>query len=146
MSAQKWLTPKGKFCILVMWLVVVGVPVDTDSMNPQQPGIIKISLHQTKDVQLAFFAEQEIKDATIKISLSDNVNLAGYQGRQTLEWQTSLKKGDNVLTLPIHASKAEKGRLVAEVKHKDLVKSIVIEFDVNKPGVSGISNQINFIT
>jgi hypothetical protein len=125
---------------LALWVIVtVQQPVEDPSADASSQEL-HIALHQTKDIKLAFHAKKDLADATIRISLSDNVNLVGYQGRQTLEWHTNLVRGDNVLSLPVKAIKANKGRVIAEVRHKDLVKSIVIELNVKGPGVSESPN------
>jgi hypothetical protein len=127
---------------LALWVVLLAPPdkplLDQDSAT----NLVQVSLMQPQDVTLAFNAQKDLTGATITISLSDNIHLVGLQGRQTIEWQTDLVKGDNVLKLPIKAINNQKGRLVAQIKHNDMSKSVVIEFDVKKPGVSGVTQSL----
>jgi hypothetical protein len=92
--------------------------------------IISISLHEPTNITLAFHAAKAVQGATITISLSDNLELAGYQHRQTLEWKTDLLAGDNVLTLPVQALSAQQGKIVARIRHSNLVKSIELKLNV----------------
>lgn len=120
---------------LALWAVVALFPMQNAGNGPDKENVIQISLYETHDVKLAFHTDREVQGATIKIRLSDNINIAGYQGRQTLEWQTDFVKGDNVLTLPVKGLKASSGQLVAEVKHKNLTKSIVVNLNVKGKNV-----------
>jgi hypothetical protein len=104
-------------------------PLASNSQN-QTDNTISISLHEATSVTLAFHAAQAVEGATITINLSDNLELVGYQNRQTLEWQTNLVAGDNVLTLPIKALKSQQGKIIAQVTHNNLMKSIELKLDV----------------
>ncbi|KPJ94797.1 MAG: hypothetical protein AMJ53_04535 [Gammaproteobacteria bacterium SG8_11] len=105
-------------------------PVPSVAQNQLDENAINISLHEATSIKLAFHAAQAVEGATITISLSDNLELVGYQNRQTLEWKTNLVAGDNVLTLPIKALKAQQGKIIAQVSHNNLMKSIELKLDV----------------
>ena len=142
---------------LVVWAVMSMFPTHQEvttqtpvvsQVQNQSDNVIRISLLEPTNIQLAFHAAQAVQDATITISLSDNLELVGYQNRQTLEWKTSLNAGDNLLTLPIKALKPQQGKIVAQVTHNNLMKSIELKLDVknntgaNKP----VSNNNIIIT
>jgi hypothetical protein len=93
---------------------------------------ISISLQEPTNITLAFHAAKAVQGATITISLSDNLQLAGYQNRQILEWKTDLLAGDNVLTLPIKALNPQQGKIIARVSHSNLMKSIELNLNVNQ--------------
>lgn len=95
---------------------------------------ISISLQKPTNITLAFHAAKAVQGATITISLSDNLELAGYQNRQTLEWKTDLLEGDNVLTLPVTALSDQQGKIVARVSHSNLTKSIELQLNVQSVG------------
>lgn len=117
---------------VALWAVVSLFPTDQASLSNGGENSISISLHESRDVKLAFFTEKAVQGATIKISLSDNIEIAGYQNRQTLEWKTDLLKGDNVLTLPIKGLQPRQGKIIAQISHKNLVKSIELKLNVKK--------------
>ena len=50
------------------------------------------------------------------------MELDGYPGRRELAWQTSLKKGQNILDLPIMAIGVGQGELLAQLNYDGTVK------------------------
>jgi hypothetical protein len=132
---------------LALWTVVslfpqqqptiTSIPTSSTTQTVAQAptdNIISISLQEPTNVTLAFHAAKAVQGATITISLSDNLELAGYQNRQTLEWKTDLLAGDNVLTLPVKALSVQQGKIVARVSHSNLVKSIELKLNVQNNG------------
>jgi uncharacterized membrane-anchored protein YhcB (DUF1043 family) len=136
---------------LALWVVVSLFPIKgTSLLNPSaksSSNAITIALRKPTNVKLAFHSLKDVPNATIRIILSDNLELVGYQNRQTLEWKTNLMSGDNVLTLPIKALKLHQGKIIAQVGRNHLYKSIEFILDVknndkNKPGISENKNII----
>lgn len=121
---------------LALWFVVGVLPPQGEPTAPGQ-SLVTIALNETRDVKLVFNAERDVQGAQISIQLPDNVMLAGYPGQRSLEWQTDLAKGDNLLQLPIIATQANGGMLVAQIKHGNKVKTLNIKLDVRSPGLSG---------
>jgi hypothetical protein len=132
---------------LALWAVVslfpqqqstnTSIPTSSTTQTVAQTptdSIISISLQEPTNITLAFHAAKAVQGATITISLSDNLELAGYQNRQTLEWKTDLLAGDNVLTLPVKALSAQQGKIVARISHSNLVKSIELKLNVQNDG------------
>ena len=127
---------------LALWAVVSLFPAQqvTDTQTSgenlaqnvqnENENAISISLHESTSIKLAFHAAQAVQGATITISLSDNLEVVGYQNRQTLEWKTDLLAGDNVLTLPVKALSPIQGRIIAQVSHNKLQKSIELKLNV----------------
>jgi len=136
---------------LALWVVVSALPTHENLKAPSELSndIVTISLQEPTNVNLAFHSLKDVQDATITIRLSDNLQLVGYQDRQTLEWKTNLVAGDNVLTLPVKALKPQQGKIIAQISHNNLHKSIELTLDVksdtnaNKPG---ISDNYNIVT
>ncbi len=118
---------------LLLWLAV-GLISTKDTVQPEQ--VISIALQETLELKLAFHSVKALENATISIQLPDNVQLVGYEGRQTLEWQANLNQGDNMLRLPIRALRAEGGQLVAQVRHAQQNKTIKIRLNVSQPGLT----------
>ncbi|WP_455210840.1 zf-HC2 domain-containing protein [Kaarinaea lacus] len=129
---------------LAIWAVVSLFPSQqgTETQTPMQrvaqnqtnnqanDNAISITLHEATSIKLAFHTAQAVEGATITINLSDNLELVGYQNRQTLEWKTNLLAGDNVLTLPIKALQLQQGKIIAQVSHNNVKKFIELKLDV----------------
>lgn len=120
---------------LALWLVVGVLPVKQETPNAVAQGI-NITVQQVHTVKLAFQTVSALQNARITIRLPDNVEIVGYEGKNELAWNADLKQGDNILKLPIKANSLMNGRIVAEIEHNNQVKTIGIDFQVNKPGLT----------
>ena len=87
-----------------------------------QPQMIAVAMNQAQTVSLIFDSHADIQQAKLRIDLPDNMELDGYPGRRELTWQTSLKKGQNILDLPIMATRDGQGELIAQLKYDGTVK------------------------
>jgi hypothetical protein len=120
---------------LALWLVVGVLPVKQETAHTVDQGI-KITVQQVHTVKLAFQSVSALQNARITIRLPDNVEIVGYEGKSELAWNTDLKQGDNILKLPIKANSLMNGRIVAEIEHNNQVKTIGIDLQVKKPGLT----------
>ena len=93
-------------------------PLATDSIN--------IAMHSVSTVKLMFDVPDALADVTLSIDLPANVELQGYPGQQQLSWKTQLKKGQNILALPVLATGVGSGELVAQLKYGNKTKSLRI--------------------
>lgn len=97
---------------------------------------LSIALHQQKDIKLAFYSGASLKGAKITIRLPENVALVGYPGRRELSWTTDLKKGDNLLRLPVIATQIARGDLVADISYQDRVKTLTLSLEAHATDTS----------
>ncbi len=95
--------------------------------GPQQPvgspRAVTVTMNQAQMVRLVFEAKEDIQQVSMSIDLPENVVLQGYPGQQRLSWQTSLKKGANVLALPVMAVGEGRGELVAHLSYGGKIKT-----------------------
>ncbi len=82
-----------------------------------EQNIIIVSMNESRPVRLMFDAPSDIQQVTLSLVLPENIELDGYPGKPELSWNTSLKKGQNVLSLPINAIQAGKGELIAQLRY-----------------------------
>ena len=104
---------------LVIWFVSSVFVTDT---YVEQPQMIAVAMNQAQTVSLIFDSHTDIQLAKLRIDLPDNMELDGYPGRRELTWQTSLKKGQNILDLPIMAIGVGQGELLAQLNYDGTVK------------------------
>ena len=97
--------------------------------------MINVAMNDSRTVRLLFEAPGDIDQVTLSIGLPNNVELAGYPGRNELTWQTSLKKGQNVLALPIMAVETGKGELIARLSYGDKLKTYRLVLKTTDKGV-----------
>lgn len=124
---------------LVMW---IGVALFQPGSN--SPGIdtIVMGISDTREVTLVFNAPENFKQVTLQLELSGNIELVGFTGRNSIEWQTALKKGANTLVLPITATGHGQAEVVARIKHKGKTRVFRIPLKVQSSGAKLQSVQI----
>jgi hypothetical protein len=92
----------------------------------EQPQMISVSVNKAQTVRLVFDSQTDIQLVNLSIDLPENVELDGYPGRKELSWNTSLKKGPNILALPILAIGQGQGELLAHLSYGDKSKEFRI--------------------
>lgn len=103
--------------------------------NTHKPEL-SIVLNQQQDIKLAFYSGESLKGAKITIRLPENVALVGYPGRRQLSWTTNLKKGDNLLRLPVIATQIAKGELIADIEFEGRVKTLMLGVEASAADTS----------
>jgi anti-sigma factor RsiW len=124
---------------LALWVVVGWFPGEIPG-NSSETGIpeLSIALSQQQDVKLAFHTVKALQGARITIQVPENVALVGYPGQRELSWETNLSEGENLLRLPVVASQAMQGQLVARIEHGKKVRTLRVNL---KAGMAGLSGQ-----
>jgi len=90
--------------------------------NVENVNAIDLVVKKEQTVDLIFNLTNELADATLTLELPNNVEIAGFPGKQQLSWNTSFKKGANRLALPIIASGESNGILIARLSTKGTSK------------------------
>jgi hypothetical protein len=108
--------------------------VDTTAVSPQPQ--LALTLHEARNVDVLIDSERELKGATIRIAASGSIALDGFEDERQADWQADLERGSNLLSLPVVARAAGKGRLVAIVEHEGRTQRVAIELTVLDPKVS----------
>ncbi|MDT8384387.1 MAG: hypothetical protein RRB22_08225 [Gammaproteobacteria bacterium] len=112
------------------------IPASTASAKMAPRPELSITLNKQQDIKLAFYSGQSLEGARITIRLPENVALVGYPGRRELSWTTSLKKGDNLLRLPVIATQIAHGELVADIEYQDQVKTLTLGLEAKATDAS----------
>lgn len=121
---------------LAVWLVASTLP------SPQPgvaPGVVVVR-DQAHTINLVVNAPQDLPDAILAVHLPEATELAGYPGERQLLWHTSLRRGENLLALPVIVRGASAGELVATVTHGDQQKIFRLQLQVEparSPGSGG---------
>jgi len=115
---------------LAIWFVsTIYEPV----RQVEQLPVVSVLLNQAQTVRLMFDSHKDIEQVKLSIVLPENMQLDGYPGRNTLAWQTSLHKGQNVLALPIVALAHGQGELLARLSYgeQEKVFRLVLKTSMN---------------
>lgn len=134
--ATRWETWVGAAlggAVAVALTLVLLRPVDTAGPQPQE---IALALHETRSVDVLIDSERALKGATIRIAASGSIALEGFDDEREIGWQANLERGSNLLSLPVVARAAGKGRLVAIIEHEGRTRRVAIDLTVVDPEVS----------
>lgn len=118
---------------LVFWAIIF-----TPFGNTLDPAIhiLKMTLHETKNVKLVMDSPQELIDAVFTIRLPVDIELQGHSGRRVITWKARVHKGKNVLILPVVARGYKGGELIAEITHNKKKKRLVVRMEIQRQGIS----------
>lgn len=81
---------------------------------------------RVKLVRLAIDSTASVDSARLTITLSDNLGIEGYGSRRTLTWNTPLKAGVNLLSLPVYAVAQGDGEIAASLQIGEQHKAFVV--------------------
>ena len=98
--------------------------------NATIPGVT-VTLAEPQTVNLMFSSATALESATLTVSLPDGVELAGFPGQREISWETSLKKGRNLLPLKLIALTPVGGELLARLEHDDRDRIFRLQVNVS---------------
>src|SRR5690349_19726438 len=105
--ASWWAAGAGALAATIAWVVVIWLK----SGAPGEPTLV-LSLYESREVPLVIDSERELEGATIRIHVTGSVALDGYDRAHDVEWQTTLTRGANLISLPVIAREPGEGRIV----------------------------------
>lgn len=130
--ATRWETWAGAAlggAVAAALMLVLLRPIDTtDSRQP-----LALTLHETRNVDVLIDSDRELKGATIRVAASGSIVLDGFDDERQIDWQADLEVGANLLSLPVVARAAGKGRLVAVIEHEGRTRQVAIDLSVVDP-------------
>ncbi len=125
--ATWWAAAAGALAATVAWMALFfptgAVP---------EPSLV-LELNESRDVPLVIDAERNLDGATIRLSVTGSIGLAGYGEQHEIEWTTSLTQGANLLSLPVFARAPGDGRVVAEIEHEGRTRRLSMALHVVAP-------------
>ncbi len=107
-------------------MLILLRPVDTTV----SPRALALTLHESRNVDVLIDSERELKGATIRIAASGSITLDGFDDERQVDWQADLERGSNLLSLPVVARSAGRGRLVAVIEHEGRTRQVAIDLNV----------------
>jgi hypothetical protein len=130
--ATRWETWAGAAlggAVAAVLMLVLLRPIDTsDSRQP-----LALTLHEARNVDVLIDSDRELKGATIRVAASGSIVLDGFDDERQIDWQADLERGANLLSLPVVARAAGKGRLVAVIEHEGRTRQVAIDLSVVDP-------------
>jgi len=94
---------------------------------------LSLALHESREVPFVIDSERDLDGATIRLYVSGSVALSGYEDQHEIEWQVSLTRGSNLLSLPVFAQEPGEGLVVAEIEHEGRTRRLSLALFVSAP-------------
>jgi hypothetical protein len=113
-------------CVALLWM---------QSGTPREPSLALI-LNESRDVPLVIDSERDLENATIRLYVTGSVALAGFEEQHEVEWQISLTRGANLLSLPVVARAMGDGHVVAEIEHDGRIRRVSVALHVSPAGMT----------
>jgi hypothetical protein len=117
---------------LAVWMIG-GMLMTTPELPDAASSIpgVTMALEEPRTVNLVFSANEVLESATLTVSLPSGVELAGFPGQSEISWETSLKKGRNLLPLKLIALTPAGGELLARLEHEDRDRVFRLQLDIS---------------
>jgi hypothetical protein len=125
--ATWWAAGAGALAASLAWMALF---VQTGAVA--EPNLV-LALNESRDVPLVIDAERDLDGATIRLSVTGSIGLAGYGEQHEIKWTTSLTQGANLLSLPVFARAPGDGSVVAEIEHEGRTRRLSMALHVVAP-------------
>lgn len=114
--------------------VSLGVMMGYQMQQGAEPTIstVAMTLQQPKELNLVFHSPAQFADATFVIELPDGVEVDGLPNQRVVSWQAGLRKGQNLLSIPVVARQATEGEIVARIVHGSGSKTFRMNIELNQ--------------
>ncbi len=111
--------------LFALALTTGWVQLPGDATNRSAPEFV-VALSEPRDLNVAIETDHALANATITVTLSGGVELAGYTGQRQLTWEADLVAGVNQLTLPIRTTGIAGGQVIVQLVHPDTEQVLVV--------------------
>jgi len=108
-SRSHWMPAAASASVLV---AVIAGWLALSPLSPQSTGPVPVVStsetvesisYQRREIRIVINTQEDRNDAELTIDLAENLELDGFGEQRRLAWNTSLKKGPNLLVLPVRA-------------------------------------------
>ena len=120
----------GGLAVAVLLLFFLGLPFQGKDTGLQQLAGVNMTINEVKNVQLVVNVAQNLEGSIITIMLPEHVEIDGLPGEREITWTADLKKGKNLLALPVVARQLGAAPLVARVEHDNKRKIFEVNLEV----------------
>ncbi len=116
---------------LALWIMVAAPfnPITPAGQPAHQAINIRINEHRL--VQVVVNAPRDMLQADVVIELPPEVEMAGFPGRSEIRWNTNLRKGKNLLSLPLIAKSEGMAKLITHINHENKSKMLSLVMNIS---------------
>lgn len=113
---------------LVLWVGLINQPSGVDESQ-----ILVDVGNEVRTIKVAIDADKAIEAVSLRVDLSDNLELAGFGSKRQITWNANLHKGVNVISLPIIGIAQGKGDITTRINLNGKEKIMRIETQYKLP-------------
>ena len=118
-------------CLAFLLITAVPFTQTTPSSQPDS-NAINIKINEQRLVQVIVRVPRDLLQADIVIELPPQVEMQGFPGRREIRWHTDLRKGKNLLNLPLVAKSEGRAELITHINHANKSKMLSLVMTINK--------------
>lgn len=147
---RRWLPAVAASLLLTVaagWLGFGALPPSSQDVGPviAEAEQIQPAGYHRQEVRIVIHSQVDRDDAELTIELAENLELEGFGGQQRIAWHTAVKKGPNLLVLPVRAhDKGGELRVTSMLGDKALETRVRVEgtIETNQSGAAASDNQV----
>lgn len=113
---------------IVGWMVL-GQPMNTAEIDQAPIARLIVTVDVPRTIRLSINSPTELTNANFFVTLPAGVEIPGFGMQSEIDWTTTIKKGSNILELPIVLRSGTGGTIFARLEHEN--KSRTFEFSVS---------------
>lgn len=113
---------------VVGWMIL-GHPMDTTGIDQAPIDGLMVTIGTPKTIRFSINSANELVGAKLFVSLPEGVEVVGFDLQREVDWTTTIKKGPNILELPIVVQSGTGGTIFARIEHEN--KSRTFEFTIS---------------
>jgi hypothetical protein len=115
--------------VAVAWIAINQFLSINHNAAPIQT--VSMSVGEVKNVHLVFNSPESMDNVMVAITLPEHTKFHGRSGVNKLSWNTSLKKGKNIISLPVIAEQDKNGEIITRISSGENSKIFKIHLNIN---------------
>jgi hypothetical protein len=137
-SAERMAGKQGslvKFAVAAMISAVAlwaGLFYQSSGIDESQV-FVKVG-NEVRTIKVAIDADKPLEAVSLRVDLSDNLELAGFGSKKQITWNADLHKGVNIISLPIIGIAQGKGDVTTRIRLNGKEKIMRIQTQYTPPG------------
>ena len=115
--------------VAVSWIAITQFISINHNADPIQT--VSMSVGEVKNVHLVFNSPESMDNVMVAITLPEHTKIQGRSGVSKLLWSTSLKKGKNIISIPVVAEQDKNGEIITRISSGEKSKIFKVRLNVN---------------
>jgi len=107
---------------------------DFDTVSADNVEVYAVTAGEVQALRLRIQSPRDFEGVRFSVELPDDVALAGQPGVRAITWEGSLRKGSNVLELPLLAQAGATGRVATRVAWREFERELEAQLVSVPPG------------